>query len=503
MAVGYAVVAWLLVQVGSLIEEPLQLPEWFDTFIIVTLAIAFPAVVILSWIFNVTSDGLVIDAGREESAALEPPEAKPSAALEISAVDEDSRASPEKPNHLLGAEQRLSDKPSIAVLPFQTMSGSENEDYLSDGIVEAITAELSCIRSFFVIARNSAFVFKGVSVNLIEVGKELQVAYLLEGSVQRHGDRIRITAQLIETANGTHIWAKHYDGNLDELFELQDQITESVAGELQPSIRIAEIEKSGRKRPQDQGAYDLTMRAMRHVWALEKDECQTALDLLGQALAIDPEYPLALALAGWCYAQQAVYNWVEDVAGSHARACELAERAVELSADDSLVLTVLGAVRTIVRDFGGSRALLERAVTIDANAAWAWQRLGWLETYLDRADIALENFRRALRLSPLDPMNFNVLAGMGSAFEVLEDYDKAVECYSRALQDRPNAYWINRHLASALAGAGETDSAKTAYAVLIERYPGLTVEKVRAALLYSAPTMEKMVAHLKALGLPE
>lgn len=378
VAIGYAIVAWLLAQVAALIEEPLRLPGWFDAFIIVTLAIAFPIVVIISWAFNVTSEGLVRDTGPEESAIdgqkTGQSDGSPAPAVEST---ENSSASLEHENQVPGIEQRSSDKPSIAVLPFQTMSGSENEDYLSDGIVEAITAELSCIRSFFVIARNSAFAFKGRLGNLVEIGEELRVAYLLEGSVQRHGDRVRITAQLIETANGTHI------------------------------------------------------------------------------------------------------------------------------SDDSLVLTVLGAVRTIVRDFGGSRALLERAVAIDANAAWAWQRLGWLETYLDHSEVALENFARALRLSPLDPMNFNVLAGMGSAFEVAEDYDKAVVHYRRALQDRPNAYWINRHLASALVGAGDTDGARTAYAKLIERYPGLTADKVRAAMLYTEPTMEKMVARLKELGLPE
>jgi adenylate cyclase len=400
-------------------------------------------------------------------------------------------------------ESKLTEKPSIAVLPFEMISGAENEDYLPDGIVEAITVGLACIRSFFVIARNSAFVFKGRVASAIEIGEELGVAYLLEGSVQRHGDRIRITAQLIETANGTHIWAKYYDGALDELFELQDQITASVAGELQPSIRKAEVERSGRKRPQEQGAYDLTMLAMRHVWSLEHDECERALHLLGQALAIDPDYPLALSLMSWCHAQAAVYNWVDDVALSHARARELAERAVELSADDSLILTVLGAVRTMVRDFGSARVLLERAVAVDANAAWAWQRLGWLETYLDNSEAALEDFGRALRLSPLDPMNFNVFAGIGSAHEVSEDYDKAVESYRRAVQDRPNAYWIYRHLASALVGAGDMDGAREAYSTMAAHYPVLTAEKARAALLYSKPAMNRMISHLRKLGLPD
>ena len=182
----------------------------------------------------------------------------------------------------------LPDKPSIAVLPFDNMSGDPAQDFLADGVVEAITAALSRIRSFFVIARNSAFTFQNRVANAVDIGRELGVAYLLEGSVQKAGDRIRITVQLIETGAGAHIWAEHYDGSIEEIFDLQDRITERVAGQLQPSIRLAEIERSRGKRPHDQGAYDYTMRAMPHVWALEKEESSKALDLLDQALAIDP-----------------------------------------------------------------------------------------------------------------------------------------------------------------------------------------------------------------------
>ena len=220
----------------------------------------------------------------------------------------------------------LPDKPSIAVLPFDNMSGESAQDYLADGIVEAITAALSRIRSFFVIARNSAFTYKGQVANVRNIGRELGVAYLLEGSVQKAGNRIRITVQLIETEGGAHVWSARYDGTMDDIFDLQDRITEQVAGALQPSIRIAEIERSRRKRPQDLGAYDYAMRAMPHVWALEKEESAKALQLLDLALAIDPEYPLALSLAGWCHAQRSVYNWADDIAGSQALARTLAER---------------------------------------------------------------------------------------------------------------------------------------------------------------------------------
>jgi adenylate cyclase len=397
----------------------------------------------------------------------------------------------------------LPDKPSIVVLPFDNMSAEAGQDYLADGIVEAITAALSCIRSFFVIARSSAFTYKGRATNARDVGKELGVAYLLEGSVQKVGNRLRIIVQLIETEGGAHVWSSRFDGAIDEFFDLEDRITEQVAGALQPSIRIAEIERSRRKRPQDLGSYDYTMRAMPHVWALEKDESAKALELLEKALAIDPEYPLALSLAGWCHAQRSVYNWANDIAESQAMARSLAERAAEMSGDDPVILTVLGAVHTFVRNHGTARVLLERAVTLDPNAAWAWARLGWLENYADRSKKAIENFERALRLSPIDPMNFNNYAGIGSAHEVAQEYDKAAAFYRRALEERPNASWIYRNLAASLSGAGRVEEAKQAFADLMRSYPDLTVSRFKQAMVFSPAVLNRMAENLRKLGLPD
>ena len=356
--------------------------------------------------------------------------AEPMRAWRMRLADEASSAIPSSspPVKVLA----LPDKPSIVVLPFDNMSAEAGQDYLADGIVEAITAALSCIRSFFVIARSSAFTYKGRATNACEVGKELGVAYLLEGSVQKAGNRLRIIVQLVETEGGAHVWSSRFDGAIDDFFDLEDRITEQVAGALQPSIRIAEIERSRRKRPQDLSSYDFTMRAMPHVWALEKEESAKALELLGKAIAIDPQYPLALSLAGWCHAQRSVYNWADDIAESQAMARQLAERAAEMSGDDPVTLAVLGAVHTFVRNHGTARVLLERAVALDPNAAWAWSRLGWLEAYADQPQKAIDKFERALRLSPIDPMNLNNYVGIGSAHEVAQEYDQAALFYRRA-----------------------------------------------------------------------
>jgi adenylate cyclase len=397
----------------------------------------------------------------------------------------------------------LPDKPSIAVLPFDNMSRDPDQDYFADGVAETITAALSRIRAFFVIARNSAFTYKGRAENVRTIGRDLGVAYVLEGSVQRAGDRLRITVQLIETEGGAHLWAEKYDGALDDIFDLQDRITEQVAGALEPSIRLAEIERAQRRRPQELGAYDYTMRAMRHVWMLERAEAALALELLEKALEIDPDYPLALALAGWCWAQRSVYNWADDIAAAKANSLALAEKAASLSSDDPLILAVLGAVHTFSRNYGAARVLLERAVAIDPNSAWALSRLGWLEVYCDHPDEATALFERALRLSPLDPMNFNNYVGLAAARQVAGDDSAAADLFQRALAERPNALWIHRNLAPVLQAAGRLEEARKSRDALIAAYPDLTIAKFREALVFSPRLLDRLAEQMRALGIPE
>lgn len=394
----------------------------------------------------------------------------------------------------------LPDKPSIAVLPFNNMSDDPEQEYFADGVVEAITATLSRIKSFFVIARNSAFAYKGRSVNVRQIGNELGVAYVLEGSVQKAGNRLRITVQLIETSGGAHLWAEKYDGALDDIFDLQDKITEQVAGAMLPSIRSAEVERSKRKRPQDLGAYDYTMRAMPHVWMLAHYDAREALDLLEKALEIDPEYPLAQALKAWCWAQHSVYNWQEDTLGARHTALESAERAANASSDDPLILAILGAVHTFDRNYGAARVLLERALQLDPNAAWTLSRLGWLETYTDRPERAEAYFQRAMRLSPLDPMNFNNLVGLGSARQVSGDDNGAADYFLRALQERPNAHWVRRNLAPALLGAGRRHEAQDCADKLADAYPTFTVAKFKEAMVFSTTVLDRIGKQLEELG---
>ena len=397
----------------------------------------------------------------------------------------------------------LPDKPSVVVLPFDNMSKDPEQDYFADGVVEALTAALSRIQSFFVIARNSAFAYKGTPKNVGQIGQELGVAYLIEGSVQRAPGRLRITVQLIETRTGSHLWAERYDGGDDDIFDLQDRITEQVAGAIHPSIQKAEIERISRKRPEDLGAYDYTMRAMRHVWMLDKEETGRAIALLNKALEIDGDYPLALALVAWCWAQRSVYNWVDDIDRAKTKSLEYAERAACLSSDDPLILAVLGAAHTFSRNFGAARVLLERAIALDDNAAWAHSRLGWLEVYADHPEQAIPYFERAIRLSPIDPMNFNNYVGMGSAHQVLENYDRAADLYSKAITERPTAYWIHRNLAPVLLAAGRHKEAEASARILVAEYPDFTISQFKKAMVFSDEAMERLAVFLRQLGFRE
>jgi adenylate cyclase len=398
----------------------------------------------------------------------------------------------------------LPDKPSLAVLPFQNMSGDPEQDYFADGMVEEITAALCRVRDFFVIARNSAFSYKGRAVPAQQVSRELGVRYLIEGSVRRAGDRVRITAQLVDGPSGNHLWADRYDGAVTDIFDLQDRITESVVGAIQPSVRSAEIERSRRKRPESLDAYDFVLRAYPSVWSLDRAANSEALKLLSRAIAIEPDYPLALSLAAWCRAQQVVYNWTADAIGARTEALRLSQTAVDAGGeDDPTILTVLGAAHSIVGNHGNAARLLERALALDPNSAWAWNRSGWLQSYLDRPEASIEHFERALRLSPFDPMNFNVFIGIGGAHFAADRYAEAALWMEKGLLDRPSATWVYRQLVPIYAFLGREADAHAGLTRLLKEYPDLTVSKVVSALVYSQPTLDRVAEGLRKAGMSE
>jgi len=397
----------------------------------------------------------------------------------------------------------LPDRPSIAVLPFSNISGGPEQEHFADGVVEDITAALSRVRSFFVIARNSTFTYKGRAVSAQQISRELGVRYLLEGSVRRAVDRIRISAQLIDATTGMHLWADHYDGVVEDLFDFQDRITASVVGAIQPSIRAAEIERAKRKRPESLDAYDLVMQALPLVWSLDQENNREASRLLEEALRLDPNYPLALSLDAWCRGQRAVYNWTEDAQEETREALLRAQAAVAMSSDDPFTLAVLGAALTITRDFRPAALILDRALALDPNSAWAWNRSGWLRDYQDEPETAIQHFERALRLSPFDPMAFNCDMGIGCAHFIAGRYDQAVAWQEKALMAHPSSTWIHRNLAAAYALSGQTGKARESVKELLKSYPGLTISAVTGAMVFSGPVLERIAEGLRLAGLPE
>jgi adenylate cyclase len=416
--------------------------------------------------------------------------------VRVYSLFDDSAAAPQ-------TNPAVPDRPSIAVLPFDYMSENRDGEFLADGLSEDIIAALSRIRSFFVIARNSTFTYKGRAVNVQQVSRELGVRYVLEGSVRRSRDKVRITAQLIDATTGAHLWADRYDGAVDDIFDLQDRITTSVVGAIQPSIRAAEIERARRKRPDSLNAYDLVMQALPYVWSLDAASNQVATRLLDEALGLDPTYPLALSLASWCSGQRVIYNWSQDPENDRRAALEKARAAADLDSDDPFVLTVLGAAHTITREFQIALYLLDKALTLDPNSAWAWNRSGWLRTFRDDPGIGIDHFERAIRLSPFDPMVFNSYAGIGDAHFVAGRYAEAVTWLEKARLAHPRAAWINRFLAASYALSGRQQEAETCLQRLLTVYPGLTVTAVRAAPPFSQEVISRLCEGLQQAGLPE
>lgn len=397
----------------------------------------------------------------------------------------------------------LPEKPSVAVLPFSNMSGDPDQDFLVDGIVEEIIAALSRVRSFFVVARNSTFTYKGRAVDVRQVSRELGVRYVLEGSFRRSGRRIRVTAQLIDGTDGSHIWADHYNGEIEDIFDVQDQVTEAIVGAIQPSIRLNEIERARRKRPDSLDAYDCVMRAMPIAWSNDPDAAAQGLALLERAMALDPSYALAKSLASWCYAQRVAYLRSSDPAADRARGLELAEEAARLDSSDPLVLTTLGGAYTLARRLDIASVLIEKALQLDPNLAWAWHRSGWLHVYLEKGEIAIDHFQRSLRLSPVDPTRFNLLIGIGAAHFAEARYDLAAEWTEKGLREQPRALWAHRILAAACARAGQLEKARQSVKLLLQAYPDLTITKLLGILPAGPDYLQRFSDGLRWAGLPE
>lgn len=404
-----------------------------------------------------------------------------------------------------GTATQFSGRPTIVVLPFDNMSGDSSVDSIADGVVEEITATLSRVRDFQVTARNSAYAYKGRAVDIREVSKALGVRYVLEGSLRKAGERVRVTAQLIDAGTGTHLWADSYDGVIDNIFDFEDQIAERVAGAVHPSIREAEIALARRKRPESLAAYDLVLRAMPHLWAHRREDNAEAIRLLDEARRVDPTYARATAVAAWARAQHVIYNWATDIEAARAEGRMLIEQAASEAGDDPTALAALATATTLlVGDLDRAGHFADRALALDPNNAWAWTRRGFIAAYRGDPAAAIAAFERAIALSPLDPFSFNSYVGLGFSNFVLGRYDEAAGWTQKAMREKGGMTWAWRDLAAFYALAGRQAEAEKAVAELTAARPGLTVAAVGEALRFIEPgILKRYLDGLRRAGLPE
>ena len=402
------------------------------------------------------------------------------------------------------AETRHGTGPSVAVMPFDNL-GDASDEYFADGVVEEITAALSRIRDFLVIARQSAFTFKGRFVDVREVGSELGVAYVVEGTVRRGGNLLRISVQLVDADTRTQLWSDRYEGATDEIFEFQDRIAAQVAGALKPAIRQAEIEAARRRHPTSLKAYDLVMRAFPKLWGQNAAAIDQAIPIVEDAIRIDPHYGRAHALLAWCHALRVTYLWTKEP----ERDVDIARRAVEKSLglidDDPTALTAAGAATGFCGDQEGASALIQQALTLDPNNAWAWTRWGWIGIYRDEPEQAMKRFENAMRLSPLDPFAFNTRMGLASALARSGRLDEGVAIAKDVSRRHPDVTWAHRQLASWAAMAGDLTTARAAARRLLAAHPDFTIRRYLAIPTFQDMPQyrDRLAQGLRDAGLPE
>jgi TolB-like protein len=400
----------------------------------------------------------------------------------------------------------LPDKPSIAALAFQNMSGDPEQEYFADGVVEDIITALSRIRWLFVIARNSSFTYKGRAVDVKQIGRELGVRYVLEGSVRKSANRVRITGQLIDATTGAHLWAERFEGTLDDIFELQDQVAASVVGAIAPQMERAEIERAKRKPTKNLNAYDYYLRGTANVLLGTRQAIDEALSLFEKARALDPEFASAYAMAAWCYFWRKVNGWMLDVPREVAEGARLARRAVELGRDDAVALTRGGHALAHLGGGGldGGIALLDRAVMLNPNLAAAWFLGGYLRVWNGEHDSAIEHFTRAMRLSPLDPETYRMQAGMAMAHMLSGRFDIASSLADESSRDLPSFLMVVGVAAASHALAGRLDQGRMAMDRVRQLDPSLRISNLRDWLpIHRAEDLATFADGLRKAGLPE
>jgi adenylate cyclase len=397
----------------------------------------------------------------------------------------------------------LPDKPSLVVLPFTNLSGDPEQEYLADGITDEIITALAKVRWFFVIAGNSSFTFKGRAVDTKQVGRDLGVRYVLEGSVRKAGQRLRISGQLVEAETGSHLWADRYEGSVEDVFEFQDQITENVVGAIEPRLRVAEMERARRKRPESLTAYDRFLRALSQFYLASRDGMAATLRLLEETIRLDPDYGPPYALAAQCHVYYITQGWTDDRAQDQAEGERLAHAALEHDRDDPTVLWMAGhALGFLTQDYETALALLDRSLALNPNSASAYCFSAWSRCCAGFPEIAIPQVQAALRLSPIDRNIFMFQSALAVAYCMTGNHEKAVEWGQRAVQEQPRWTGGYRPLASSLAHLGRIEEAKAVITRLLEIDPTYSLDFIRRIYVPSAGR-DIFMSGLRLAGAPE
>jgi len=399
----------------------------------------------------------------------------------------------------------LPDKPSIAVLPFQNLSGDPEQEYFADGVVEDIISALSCKRWLFVIARNSSFTYRGRTVDVKQIGRELGVRYILEGSVRKAANRVRITGQLIDAATGAHLSADRFDGDLEDIFDLQDRITASVVEAIAPKLEQAEIERAKRKPTENLDAYDYFLRAMASFYQRSRDANDEALRLFYKAIEVDPDFATAYGMAAWCYGWRNLSGWATDRVREVSEGAKLAWRATELGKDDAVALARAGhALALLIGDLDSGVAFIDRALSLDPNLARGWYASGWVRVYRGEPELAIEHQARAMRLSPLDPTLYHMRVGTAFAHMLAGRFDEASSWAERAFREEPNYHPAAIVKAASNALAGRTNDARYAMDRLRQIDPALRISNLTERHPIRRPAdLARFAEGLRMAGLPE
>ncbi len=400
---------------------------------------------------------------------------------------------------------KLPDKPSIAVLPFANLSGDAEQEYFADGIVEEIITALSRMRWLFVIARNSSFTYKGRAIDVKQVGRELGVRYVLEGSVRKAGNKVRITGQLIDGGSGAHLWADRFDGPLEDLFDLQDQVTANVVGAIAPKLQRAEIERSKRKPTDSLDAYDYYLRGLAETHRFTRESIEEALRLFHKAAELDQDFAAAYGMAASCYLWRKGNGWTTDRAEDVNRASHLAHRALALGKDDPIALCMAGIVLAyVVGEPATGAAYLDQALALDPNLAVAWGFRAWACNWLGDPTTALDHIGHALRLSPLEPLAYNWYAAAATACLLLGRYDESVAWAERATREAPTYSSAVRTMVASQALAGRIEEAKKTARRLGEIDPTFRIaDLIDRAPIRSPEDLARYADGLRKAGLPE